>query len=278
VSKNNITPAVLTGLAVGDALGMPFERSADRIDPKLATWDGSMLPGTWHKLPAGFFTDDTEMSVALAESLIEHRGYYPADAARRYLIWAQGTPHGMGGTTRKAMDALAKGTSWTESGVTFATGDEARIGNGTAMRIAPIGVAFNGETQMEMLEKAASDDAYITHAHVEAVAASFAIAFTVDACLRKRLSGKELLLHASRASRRTADSNGAGPALKVCLAIDQALAFHDAGASPAEVIAQIGRNGNAIQTVATALYCAAFHCDDFAAGVAPLPPRRPASS
>jgi len=205
------------------------------------------------------------MAVALAESLVEHKGYYPADAAKRYLAWSQGTPHGMGGTTRKAMQALAKGKPWSESGVTFAAGDETKIGNGTAMRVAPMGVAFNGDTQMEMLERAASDDAFITHAHVEAVAASFAIALTVDACLRNHLSGNRLLLTASMASRRAAP-NGK-PATQVSLAIDRAIVMFGKGTPPAKVIEELGRHGNAIETVATALYCAAFHCDDFEAGV-----------
>jgi ADP-ribosylglycohydrolase len=261
--NKHITPAVLVGQAVGDSLGMPFEASGDKIHKNLATWDGSMLPGTWHKLPAGQWTDDTEMATALAESLVEHKGYNPADAAKRYLAWSQGTPHGMGGTTRKAMQALAEGKSWSESGVTAETPET--VGNGTAMRVAPMGVAFNGDTQMEMLERAASDDAFITHAHVEAVAASFAIALTVDACLRKHLSGNRLLLAASMAARRAAPDGK--PATQVSLAIDRAIVLYGEGATPAQVIMKLGRHGNAIETVSTALYCAAFHCDDFEAGV-----------
>ena len=69
------------GAAVGDALGMPLEfgprRDVDRLvrDMQAA------------RLPAGSFTDDTEMALALAESLVARSPLDPADLAQRFVAW-----------------------------------------------------------------------------------------------------------------------------------------------------------------------------------------------
>jgi len=252
------TPAVVLGLGIGDSLGMPFEVHGDTIHPNLETWDGSFQPGTHHKLPAGCWTDDTEMAVALAESLIAQKGYDPADAAARYLAWSQATPHGMGGTTRRAMAALASGKSWQESGVEF--DDPVKVGNGTAMRVAPLGVAH---PHIPSCVVACRQDAAITHAHLEATAASYAVALSVSALSNHHVQtdGSGLLLIAQAASRWNLSQT------KLSEALEHARKLFDRCVEPAQAIATLGRHGNAIETVASALYCAAYHINDFRAGV-----------
>lgn len=73
------THAVLVGQGIGDGLGMPFEKLGDEVHPDLATWDGSYQPGTWHELPRGHWTDDTEMAECLATSLVACRGFDGAE-------------------------------------------------------------------------------------------------------------------------------------------------------------------------------------------------------
>ena len=183
-----ITPAVLVGLAVGDALGMPFETLNEEVHPDLATWDGTFQPCARLELPAGHTTDDSEMAECLAASLIDRGAFDGADVARRYLAWSQGTPHGMGGTTRKAMAKLASGVSWRESGIAFSSPHE--VGSAPAMRAAPIGAYFADSTAMSAKTAvrtfvACDLDARITHADPEACASSLAVAFTVRNMLRR---------------------------------------------------------------------------------------------
>jgi ADP-ribosylglycohydrolase len=59
-----IQPATLTGLAVGDALGMPFETN-HFSSRRLNQWDGSFQASDFHKLDPGQWTDDTQMATAL---------------------------------------------------------------------------------------------------------------------------------------------------------------------------------------------------------------------
>lgn len=256
----NQTPAVLVGMAIGDALGMPFERPDESAHELLEGWDGEFREGTQHELPAGHWTDDTEMAVALTESLIEMRGFDPASVAAHYLAWSEATPHGMGGTTRKAMKALKEGRSWEQSGVLF--DNPKAVGNGTVMRCAPLGVLFNMH-QWESLACCLRTDAEITHRDAEAVAASQAVGFLVTALIDSTngMTPSDMITFAWRASMRSLPETG------VSRALEKALWLLTKDLSPQDAIAVLGRRGNAAQTTASAVYCAACHGLDYIGGV-----------
>jgi ADP-ribosyl-[dinitrogen reductase] hydrolase len=244
-----MTPAVLVGQAVGDALGMPYEKLGDEVHPGLATWNGLYQPGTWHKLPAGYWTDDTEMAECLATSLIKCKGFEGADVARRYLAWSQATPHGMGGTTKLAMEALARGIHWQHSGVPFV--DPNKVGSAPPMRAAPIGAFYLNESA---ILNTCRQDAYITHAHSEGVAASFAVAMTVRLVLQ---GGKPdaVLPHVLSALSRTR-AIGITTRVEDSL-INARMALALGHATPELFTSECaGRRGNAWQITATAIYCA----------------------
>jgi ADP-ribosyl-[dinitrogen reductase] hydrolase len=252
------TPAVMVGEAVGDSLGMPFEHFSDGVHPDLAAWDGSFRPGTYHKLPAGHFTDDTEQAACLASSLVSQGCYDGEDVARRYLAWSRGTPHGMGGTTRTAMGRLAEGVSWRDSGVSFDSPD--MVGSGPPMRSAPIGVFF---THFADIYAACNLDATITHASWEAVSASYAVA--IATCFSRVTCGHgaELL----EAVIERLEEVEKGRITKVAEDLRYALSFLKAGVAAKEIAPQpFSRRGNARSIVATALYCAAA-ADNFRDGV-----------
>ena len=256
------TAAVLVGQAIGDSLGMPFEHPTDGLHPDLASWDGIFRPGTYHKLPAGHWTDDTEMAECLARSLVANDGYDGADAARHYLAWAQGTPHGMGGTTREAMRRLAEGVPWTESGVKFA--DPNAVGSGPPMRAAPLGMIQELPTTVHGICAA---DAWITHASWEAVSASYAVAMAVR--LAPDRGGLALLrdvtaLVANAERQGYCDKHGP---TRVSEDLGYAVGFLQAGVAVASIVPQpFSRRGNARSIVATALYCACAS-EDFRTGV-----------
>jgi len=247
------TPAVLVGQACGDALGMPFEKLGDEVHPDLATWDGSYRPGTWHKLPAGHWTDDTEMAECLAQSLIYCCGFDGGDVAKRYLAWAQATPHGMGGTTRAAMDKLASGATWRESGIPF--DDPHKVGSAPPMRAAPIGAFFLNESA---ILDACRDDAYITHAHPEGVDASFAVAMTVRLMLQDA-QPTEALRSVLDAIKREGIQHRKGKTTCVEASLRKALlALCLSPRAEPELFTRecAGRRGNAWQIASTAIYCA----------------------
>jgi len=277
------TPATLVGLGCGDALGMPFETLDGTVHPELETWaqgaHGEYRAGTFHKLGPGTYTDDTEMAECLARSLIEQRGSFDGDAvARRYLAWFQGSPTGMGGTTRTAMQRLAEGVPYFKSGVVFAPNDAA-VGSAPAMRSAPLGAALSspshGEHRAHMLFLICCVDASITHIHPEAELSSFAVAIAVMLS-RHGVSGLELIglvENEVERMRRTAAMVREYPRSPtvlqdnlraVCNAVRDGVSpfmlLRDSDALP-EKDRTITRRGNARSIVATALHCAAFYPD-----------------
>lgn len=172
--------ATLTGQAVGDAMGMPFEMAAAHSQ-KLLSWKGGFVDGQnspyTKDLKAGQWTDDTKMAKGLAESLLAELTYSPAAAAKKYQEWFEsGDLRGIGTSTHKAMTRLASNYPWTQSGVPGAEG------NGTAMRAAPIGLFFRQNIQAAA--EMAAIDSRITHKSADAEAGSIAVAVGVAAILQ----------------------------------------------------------------------------------------------
>ena len=162
---------LILGLAVGDVVGAPVEKAS--VEDTRRYIDEHVVPGkysdklrsTFEGLPFGQYTDDTQLARELLISLVEKEGsFHPEDyAARIARMFEEGTIVGSGGTTRRAAEKLIEGTSWEESG------DTKTAGNGSVMRVAPIGMLGNA--------RAALQQSKITHNHPMALAAS---AFLAD--------------------------------------------------------------------------------------------------
>lgn len=130
----------LLGLAVGDALGTTLEfKSPGSFEPIEDIVGG----GPFHLQP-GQWTDDTSMALCLAESLIECRGFDPADQMQRYVRWyraghlsSTGECFDIGNTTRTALHRFMQ-TRDPYAG----PADPNTAGNGSLMRLAPVPLAF----------------------------------------------------------------------------------------------------------------------------------------
>lgn len=161
--------ALLLGVAVADALGVPVEfkkRGTFHIAKMQGYGTYNQPPGTW--------SDDTSMTLALADSLLV-ADLNLEGIAQRFVRWrdnAEYTPHGevfdIGNATNRAIDRLKKGVEPTKAG-----GNEERDnGNGSLMRVAPLVFYMFGKKPQERYEitKAVSS---ITHAHSWSVTACF---------------------------------------------------------------------------------------------------------
>ncbi|WP_369208588.1 ADP-ribosylglycohydrolase family protein [Streptomyces sp. PU-14G] len=127
------------GSAVGDALGAPFEFGPPgafsarygRGEPGDLTGGGGWDPGE--------ATDDTQMAVLVAESLLDCGGLDPADLFARFQRWAAADPKDIGLQTE---DVLTCGLPWdTAAAQHFRTTGRA-AGNGGLMRAATSAVRF----------------------------------------------------------------------------------------------------------------------------------------
>lgn len=266
-------PATLVGLGIGDALGAPLESNKDEIHPLLKDWDGNYVSGKnhlWEKmrdLPAGSTTDDTAMSVCLAESLLESFGFSVTNVAEKYLKWADSTPYGMGGTTKLAMDNLREGKSaYNGSGVYFYSEEGSKVGNGTAMRAAPIGMWLN-TIDLPKLVYSCRMDSQITHIHLEAIAGSVLVALAVSYCLEENFGQGNKLIHnliRDCADLKIADTQ----CYRSLVQVENFLTYpnnielgHQTKCQ--QGINYFGRRGNIIQTVSSALMVAGMYINDF---------------
>ncbi|MFM7128018.1 MAG: ADP-ribosylglycohydrolase family protein, partial [bacterium] len=123
------------GMAIGDALGAAVEfKRRGTFEPVTG-----FRAGGPHGLNAGEWTDDTSMTLALADSIAE-TGWDLDDQARRYLAWWQkgkysitGDCFDIGITTRQALRQFELTGNARTAGPT----DEFSSGNGSIMRLAP---------------------------------------------------------------------------------------------------------------------------------------------
>ena len=129
----------ILGLALGDALGAPFEfrRAHDLPDP-LPAFE---LP--WMGLPPGSTTDDTAMARNLWTSLIATRGELDTDdVLRRHLEWLATSPPDVGHLTRRVLGGWRDGEQDPAAAYVTRRGPEVSAGNGSVMYCAPLGLAY----------------------------------------------------------------------------------------------------------------------------------------
>jgi ADP-ribosyl-[dinitrogen reductase] hydrolase len=127
----------VVGLAVGDALGAPFEfRRRTQVAFPLPAFE---LP--WNGMPPGTWTDDTAMAMNLWTSLIDHGGALDlGDVQDRHVAWLGTDPPDVGSQTRAALTLAWEGRADPARMVFEERGPEVSAGNGSVMYCAPLGV------------------------------------------------------------------------------------------------------------------------------------------
>lgn len=147
--KEKLQPFVrgsMVGLAIGDALGMPVESMTyaeimaltndkgitDFIAPVQKKFKScrTFLPGQW--------TDDTQLALAVAKSLIRSKGFNLKDQALAHIEAYKESTRGWGGTTRNAIKEIMNGLRKPDEPAKDKPGGGA--GNGVAIKIAPLAI------------------------------------------------------------------------------------------------------------------------------------------
>jgi len=156
----------LDGLGLGDALGEMLCYRAEAASQRLI--ENNLPAGPW------FHTDDTEMAISIVSAL-KHHGHIDSDAlAKRFARRFERDPdRGYGRMTRIQMQEINAGAKWRETAAN-AFGGQGSMGNGSAMRVAPLGAYFADD--LARCAKEASASALVTHTHPEGVAGAIAVA------------------------------------------------------------------------------------------------------
>lgn len=231
----------LLGTFVGDALGMPFEGMPPREIPE----NVEMVEA---RRGRGTYTDDTQMMIALAESLIA-RGRIEGDDLARAFLDAYDADRGYGRGTRRVFELWRQGVPVGAAAGQVFDGRGSR-GNGAAMRIAPVAVFFRDDPDRLCAEAAAS--ARVTHAHAVGVDGAVVQAAAIGAALR----GDDILLVALAAAQ-TPDVRRALENVQALLSVGREGPQEGWRAgTPGEARARLSSSPDIAESVAAALYSA----------------------
>ena len=162
----------LLGLALGDALGFLVE--AQEPGPASAYVAGRLrnagpadadLPDIF-----GQYSDDTQLARELLASVVDGGGWRPEMfAARIAALFRSGLDVGAGPGSRTAALRIAAGIPWLQ-----AASPAPYAGNGTAMRVGPLGALFAGNH--DLLRRVAVEQSRVTHQDPRCAAGAVAIA------------------------------------------------------------------------------------------------------
>jgi len=172
----------LVGLAVGDALGMPVETlTAEEI---LVATGGHGVEGflaplqrRFHSttlLKPGQWTDDTQLALAIARSLVRKRGFNLEDIAAEHIIEYRRGRRGWGGSTTIGIGELADGRR--KAGDPVLDPEAHGLGNGVAMKIAPLALCYFTEVGTSAFTERVRALASLTHRDPCAAAGAWMVA------------------------------------------------------------------------------------------------------
>ena len=237
----------LEGLSVGDAFG---ERFFDGRNREILMPRRELPDGPWR------YTDDTVMALSIVDVLADHGRIDQTDLAARFASRYRAEPgRGYGMGAMGLLEAVSDGVSW-RLAAQMMFGGTGSWGNGSAMRVAPVGGYFADDPPEAARQARAS--AVVTHAHPEGQAGAVAVAVAAatawqlrDACPADRGGAmfEAAIAHTPDSDVRSGLKRAAG------LATDDA-----------DVAAGILGSGNGLScpdTVPFCVWCAARHLDSF---------------
>ena len=167
----------LLGQLTGDSLGSLVEfQSPQEIQRKYP--DGVRYledGGTWSIL-AGQPTDDSEMALILARTLIKLGRYDAGEARKAYVFWLNSAPFDCGSTISSGLRGSPN------------PGSQA---NGALMRVSPLGI-FGCNYDLDRVSEYARADAALTHPHPICLQANSLFAMAIAHAIRTSKGAREL--------------------------------------------------------------------------------------
>ncbi|KXA91018.1 hypothetical protein AKJ57_02790 [candidate division MSBL1 archaeon SCGC-AAA259A05] len=143
----------LLGTGIGDSLGRSCEGGTGSSSERIR--------GMASRCEVLRYTDDTQQMMALAESLIEGKGFDGKLFAQK-LVEDFDISRGYGPGSVQVIKSFERGESWTEPAKRL-FGGSGSYGNGSSMRIAPVGLFAHDN--LDGLRSLAERSSRVTHAH-----------------------------------------------------------------------------------------------------------------
>ena len=240
----------LLGVAIGDAIGASWEghRMVARHEIERATSISYPL----------HYTDDTHMTIGVAESLVECGGFDGEHMARRFIDNYLEEPwRGYGPGPPRVFELIRSGEAWDKAATHLYRGGS--FGNGSAMRVAPVGLLFWNDHAK--LKEVAYQSSLITHSHIlgmegaalQAMAVALAVGESPDKPLDIQSFTARLFDFATEDAYRAKINR-----------FDTLLENPD---DRKKVVDQLGRGIEAFNSIPTAIFAFLSHPQDFTATV-----------
>lgn len=238
----------LLGLAVGDALGAPFEGLDAGIlyasfGPTQNVVSNPPVEGTL------FYTDDTQMAIGVAEALAE-RGRVEEESLAAAFAANFEADRGYGAGAAQILQTMAAGGDWRYLAETQFPGGS--YGNGAAMRVAPVGLLFHDD--LGRVAEEARRSALPTHLHPLAIDGARLVALAVALALRGGPFDRAAFFGELEGRAETEE-------FREQLYLAAAL-------SPDDPVSRFGSSLPAHRSVTTAIACFAADPDDYTAVIA----------
>lgn len=164
------------GLAIGDALGATVEFMTPREIRKCFGVHDRIRGEGWLKLKPGSVTDDTTMTLALGQAILEAGCIDALACAQGFDAWMRAKPVDIGNTVRRGL------VHFRTTGETSTPPREEDAGNGACMRCLPVALATLGRPAHEV-RIATRIQAHVTHNNRLSDAASELVVLMVQRAL-----------------------------------------------------------------------------------------------
>lgn len=195
----------LAGIAIGDAMGMPSAGfTPEEIRFRFGEITRFLDAPDDHPLHSGLkasqVTDDTELTLLVADMIIEDRRPSAEGMAKRIVEWAARknllSTNLLGPSTTRAIRELMEGKDPRQTGKFGTT-------NGSAMKIAPIGIIAADNLRRLSLE--VEETCRPTHWTSVAISGACSIAFAINEALQPNSSVERVLRASSRGASAGAE-------------------------------------------------------------------------
>lgn len=240
----------LLGLSIGDAFGDSFFGDLDTVNNYI---DNRIVPRNtkWE------YTDDTVMAIAVLNNLVANGKIDQDMLAKQFASnYRKDINRGYGGTAHKILREIGEGQPWQEVSASVFDG-QGSMGNGAAMRAAPLGAYFYDD--LNLLQSEVAKSAEVTHYNLEARVGATAIAYAASLALNLRLTNTQLSAEAfiKEVHDQLEDSDTKAKVGK---------AMYIPGTYRIDTVVSILGNGIKLtsqDTVPIAIWCAANHLTNF---------------
>jgi ADP-ribosylglycohydrolase/predicted enzyme related to lactoylglutathione lyase len=190
--------AAFLAAAVGDALGWPEENRSQRLDQAAQGWAGTAFEFVrWKRKSGGRFrpwvevinpgeySDDTQLLIATARSLVKQRHRWWQHFCEAELPFWLSYERGGGGATKRSAESWSAGVApWNAKNTTDIRRYFDAGGNGVAMRILPHVLRANGQDAFKRVANEVVMNGLATHGHPRALVGALAYAYALWSQLR----------------------------------------------------------------------------------------------